>query len=424
MSRENSDYLLRRAREAGITDPKELANFMGQMQIESGGYTRMSENLHYSGKRLLEVFPGRNGLDNVADANRIAAGGPESVANAVYGGAWGKKNLGNTHPGDGWTYHGRGYVQLTGRARYASVGRELGLDLVNHPELAEDRENAARIAIHYWKTRVVPNGHQHDVKAATHDINGGYNHLAERRVAAKAWEQQLERSASMAGEQNYRERRSHDATDRRHGGEHANAPGLDVRHLQLELTRLGYRDAHGHVLKADGDFGDRTKEAVQAFQRAHGIDPIGVVGPQTRAALRQAGQHPTPVDPTHADHALHRQSMAAVHRLDASLGHHRDANSERLEASITRLAKENGLTRIDHVVLGGNGNVFVVEGGLDAPARRVAHMPVQAAVATPAAESFRQMAQHPQPNVASGSAEQARQTQFEHHEGLRRALAP
>jgi len=202
------------------------------------------------------------------------------------------------------------------------------------------------------------------------------------------------------------------------------ARGPAVRELQTALNNLGYRDARGHGLNMDGDFGERTREAVQAFQRAHGIDPIGVVGPQTRAALRQAGQHPTPVDPTHADHALHRQSMAAVHRLDASLGHHRDANSERLEASITRLAKENGLTRIDHVVLGGNGNVFVVEGGLDAPARRVAHMPVQAAVATPAAESFRQMAQHPQPNVASGSAEQARQTQFEHHEGLRRALAP
>ena len=196
----------------------------------------------------------------------------------------------------------------------------------------------------------------------------------------------------------------------------------EVRELQATLKSLGYRDANGHVLNADGDFGDRTREALRVFQRAHGIDPIGVVGPQTRAALRQAGQHPTPVDPAHADHGLHRQSMAAVHRLDVSLDHHRDANSERLEASVTRLAKENGLTRIDHVVLGKNGNVFVVEGGLDDPARRVAHMPAQAAVVTPAAESFRQMAQHPQPNPTSG--EQARPAQFEHHEGLRRALAP
>jgi hypothetical protein len=198
-----------------------------------------------------------------------------------------------------------------------------------------------------------------------------------------------------------------------------------VRELQGALTRLGYRDAHGHVLKPDGDFGDRTREAVQAFQRAHGIDAIGVVGPQTRAALRQAGQHSTPLDPAHPDHALHRQGMAAVHELDAGLGRSRDGNSERMEASVTRLAKEKGLTRIDHVVVGGSGNVFVVQGGLDDPAHRVAHMPLRAALETPVAESFRQLAQHPQTSAAPDLG-QTRQLQanFEHDEGLRRSLAP
>lgn len=420
MFRKNADHLLRRAREAGITDPRELANFMGQMQIESGGYARMSENLHYSGRRLLEVFPGRNGLASLAEANRIAAGGPESIANAIYGGAWGKKNLGNIDPGDGWTYHGRGYVQLTGRSNYNRVGRELGIDLANHPELAGDREYAAAIAIHYWKTRVVPNGHQHDVREATRDINGGYNHLSERSAAARAWKHELGRLPSADDHRSSAEPRRVARSDRDGGMSDA-----DVRLLQRELTRLGYRDARGHVLKADGDFGDRTREAVQAFQRAHGIDPIGVVGPQTRAALRQAGQQATPVDPAHSDHALHRQSMAAVHRLDAGLGHHRDGNSERLEASVTRIAKEHGLTRVDHVVLGTNGNVFVVEGGLDDPARRVAHMPVQAAMATPVTESFRQLAQPShRTDAADDRVEQARQAQFEHRDGVRRALAP
>src|SRR5579859_6869076 len=149
----NADYLMETATRSGIREPKELANFMGQMQVESGGYTSMNENLHYSGERLLEVFPGRNGMNDIAKANDIAAGGPESVANAIYGGHWGKMNLGNTEPGDGWKYHGRGYVQLTGHDNYARVGKELGLDLVNHPELAEDREIAAKIAVHYWESR-------------------------------------------------------------------------------------------------------------------------------------------------------------------------------------------------------------------------------------------------------------------------------
>jgi putative chitinase len=423
MSKENADYLLQRAREAGITDPRELAIFMGQMQVESGGYARMSENLHYSGKRLLEVFPGRNGLSDLAAANKVAGGGPESIANAIYGGNWGKKKLGNVHQGDGWTYHGRGYVQLTGRTNYARIGRELGLDLINHPELAEDRDIAATIAIHYWKSRVVPNDHQHDVKEATHDINGGYNHVAERRAAANAWERQLTRSIP-AGSREHHEKEARHSSGRERSSTHPDPHDADVRHLQRTLNKLGYHDAHGHALSPDGDFGSRTKEAVQAFQRAHGIDPIGIVGPQTRAALRQAEHLSTPVDPAHPDHALHRQSTAAVHRLDAGLGRQRDEDSFRLEASVTRLAKENGLTRIDHVVMG-NGNLFVVEGGLDDPARRIVHMPVQSAMATPAADSFRRLApQHPQPD--SHGAEQVRQSQmhFEHHEGLRRVVAP
>src|SRR5262245_26962014 len=139
-SRENADYLMKSAQRAGITDPKELANFMGQMQVESNGFGSMDENLRYSGTRLLQVFPGRNGMRTAEQVNAIAAGGPEKVAEAIYGGGWGAKRLGNTQEGDGWKYHGRGYVQLTGRDNYAAAGKALGLDLINHPELAADRE--------------------------------------------------------------------------------------------------------------------------------------------------------------------------------------------------------------------------------------------------------------------------------------------
>ena len=190
-AKENADYLIKQALEAGITSDKALANFMGQMQIECGGFKSMNEKLGYSGSRLLEVFPGRNGMDTIAEANAIAKGGPEVVANAIYGGQWGKENLGNTEVGDGWKYHGRGYVQLTGRSNYEAAGKALGLDLVNHPELAADREIAAKIAIHYWQSRVVPHQNQEDIKGASYNINGGYNHLAERKAAAHAWEDKL-----------------------------------------------------------------------------------------------------------------------------------------------------------------------------------------------------------------------------------------
>ncbi|MGD6053389.1 hypothetical protein QUV15_22980, partial [Xanthomonas citri pv. citri] len=130
----NRDYLLLRAYESGIREPRELAAFMGQMQVESGNFRSMHENLNYSGGRLLEVFPGRNGMDTRAEADAIARGGQQGIANAIYGGNWGRENLGNTEQGDGWRFHGRGYVQLTGRDNYERAARETGMDVVNNPD--------------------------------------------------------------------------------------------------------------------------------------------------------------------------------------------------------------------------------------------------------------------------------------------------
>ena len=65
----------------------------------------------------------------------------------------GRLDLGNTQPGDGRRYKGRGYIQLTGRANYAEAGRDLGLDLLNFPKLATQPANAARIAVWFWNKR-------------------------------------------------------------------------------------------------------------------------------------------------------------------------------------------------------------------------------------------------------------------------------
>lgn len=53
--------------------------------------------------------------------------------------------LGNTQPGDGARFCGRGYVQLTGRADYARAGRLLGMDLIGNPDLALRPDIAAKI---------------------------------------------------------------------------------------------------------------------------------------------------------------------------------------------------------------------------------------------------------------------------------------
>ena len=56
------------------------------------------------------------------------------------------ERLGNTQPGDGFLYRGRGYVQITGRENYTHIGGLLGVDLVNNPDLALDPDIAYKIA--------------------------------------------------------------------------------------------------------------------------------------------------------------------------------------------------------------------------------------------------------------------------------------
>lgn len=95
----------------------------------------------------------------------------------------GRLDLGNTEPGDGVRYKGRGLIQVTGRANYRTCSRALFGDdrLLQSPELLEETENACRSAAWFWKTHNL--NAQADVgamKAITKAINGGLNGYDER----------------------------------------------------------------------------------------------------------------------------------------------------------------------------------------------------------------------------------------------------
>ena len=125
----------------GITDPRIQANIIAQVQRESGGKPK-SENLNYSAKRLMEVFP--KYFKDLDDAEKVVAQGPEAIGNRVYGGRMGNK------ADEGYKYHGRGLIQLTGKNNYKQYGELLGIDLVNNPELANDPVIAQKIATSYY----------------------------------------------------------------------------------------------------------------------------------------------------------------------------------------------------------------------------------------------------------------------------------
>jgi putative chitinase len=85
----------------------------------------------------------------------------------------GMKGLGNVQPGDGPRFKGRGLIQLTGRANYDRVGRELDLDLTDQPELAGQADVAVETACTFWSDR----GLNHfadldDLREVTRRVNG------------------------------------------------------------------------------------------------------------------------------------------------------------------------------------------------------------------------------------------------------------
>jgi putative chitinase len=93
----------------------------------------------------------------------------------------GRRDLGNTQPGDGKRYKGRGLIQLTGRANYRSLGAVIDRDLEGFPEQAAEPVLSLRIACEYWKSRGL-NGaaDTDDPRLVTRLINGGYNGFDDR----------------------------------------------------------------------------------------------------------------------------------------------------------------------------------------------------------------------------------------------------
>jgi len=125
----------------GIVTRLRIAAFIAQVGHESGQLTRVVENLNYGVEGLMATWKDRFDLARATAAARK----PEQIANIVYAG-----RLGNTAPGDGWKYRGRGLIQVTGKKTHAACGEALGVDLVNHPELLEQPQYAALSAAWYW----------------------------------------------------------------------------------------------------------------------------------------------------------------------------------------------------------------------------------------------------------------------------------
>lgn len=167
----------------GIDTPRRLAYFLAILAHETAGFRpRLEENLSYSAEGLRRLYPSRVPSAEVA---ATYARQPERIANLIYA-----KRLGNGDEasGDGWRYHGRGYLMITGRANYRSMGRAIGVDLEAAPDLMSDPEVSLAVAAFYWSQRRL-NGaaDQDDLAAVTRGIVGpSMNGLEQRRAWLEA----------------------------------------------------------------------------------------------------------------------------------------------------------------------------------------------------------------------------------------------
>lgn len=149
--------------------------------------------------RLQQVMADRSIDSPLRQAHFLAQVGHESGefrfrAEIASGQAYeGRLDLGNTQPGDGPRFKGRGLIQLTGRANYAEYGRDIGreAELLAHPELVEtDPQLCVDVAGWFWtKKNLNSLADADDLTTLTRRVNGGLNGLDDRRrllVRAKA----------------------------------------------------------------------------------------------------------------------------------------------------------------------------------------------------------------------------------------------
>ena len=158
-----------------INTPERQAAFIGQCAHESMNFTKLEENMNYSAEGLMKTWPSRfPTLESAKPYHR----NPEKIANKVYAGRMGN---GPEETGEGWLYHGRGLIQLTGKDNYTLAGDALGMDFVHSPDYVLVPKYAALTAGWYWNKRQLnKEADAKDFTGMTKKINGGTIGLDDR----------------------------------------------------------------------------------------------------------------------------------------------------------------------------------------------------------------------------------------------------
>lgn len=221
------------AEERGITTPLRIAHFMAQICVETGGLKAIEENLRYSAHRLMKVWPSRF---RTLAAAKPYANNPKALALKVYGG----RNGNRVGTDDGWTYRGSGFLQNTGLTNFKLAG------YADNPDALRTPGPGFRAAVDYWtKHNLNRLADRDDLRAVRKAVNGGDHGLSEAatylRKAKKIWPASGLRAV---------------------GDEGGGTQEEQIEYVQKRLRELGYYE----VGDVDGDFGRRSRDALNAFK--------------------------------------------------------------------------------------------------------------------------------------------------------------
>lgn len=258
-----------------ITTPERVVGFVAQCAHESNNFRTLEENLNYSVDALLRVFPryfrppnGRN--------PQLYARNPERIANYVYMDRYRTSAgaLGNTQPGDGWRFRGRGIKQITGRNNFAAFGRTVGMTADQAVAYVATPKGAIESACWFWSTRNLNRfADRRDIDGMTRVINGGTIGLADRRAR---WNRGLEivRNAGLAPQPSPQPSPPLSGTAKVDCVLRRGNRGPEVARVQRALG-----------ITADGIFGPGTERALRQWQAGSRLPVTGIADAQTMNRL-------------------------------------------------------------------------------------------------------------------------------------------
>jgi len=176
----------------GINTPDIMHEFLANILHESNQFNVLEENLNYKADALKQLF-GRHRIsiedcDKYGRTNQHAANKVE-IANRLYGGKWGKDNLGNVNPMDGWVFRGKGIIQLTGRSnvtKFTTYYNKLTGSNYTPEQIADLLKTDIEVGIHSacWffaiAKQLIDEAIDDKMNEVVKKINGGYIGLPDR----------------------------------------------------------------------------------------------------------------------------------------------------------------------------------------------------------------------------------------------------